>query len=184
MAEDLDDTVVPPRRPAAGSDSASATHGIVDSSHTIIVPRPAPRQKDLETGDETDQSIELDEPESVRFYAIKLSWRDEVIVLDAPCFIGRQPSQPRISSGAVPRLVKAPSPRKEVSASHLEVRQVGLSVIVTDLKSTNGSVVTVPGSAPRKLLQGESVVVSRGTLVDIGDNNILQILPMQSPVAG
>jgi hypothetical protein len=50
---------------------------------------------------------------------------------------------------------------------------------VTDLKSTNGSIVMVPGAVPRKLRQGESVVVSPGTLVDIGDDNVLQILPMR-----
>jgi hypothetical protein len=49
-------------------------------------------------------------------------------------------------------------------------------VIVTDLKSTNGSIVMVPGSVPRKLRQGESVVVSPGTLVDIGDDNVIEIL--------
>jgi pSer/pThr/pTyr-binding forkhead associated (FHA) protein len=64
-----------------------------------------------------------------------------------------------------------------VSSTHLEVRQVGASVVITDLRSTNGSVVSAPGAAPRKLRQGESVVVSPGTLVDIGDGNIVEILP-------
>jgi hypothetical protein len=58
------------------------------------------------------------------------------------------------------------------------LRQTGTTVVVTDLRSTNGTIVLVPGSTPRKLLQGESVVVSPGTLVDIGDENILQILPL------
>jgi pSer/pThr/pTyr-binding forkhead associated (FHA) protein len=66
-----------------------------------------------------------------------------------------------------------------VSASHLEIRQLGASVVVTDLRSTNGSVVAVPGSAPHTLRQGESMVVTPGTLVDIGDGNVIEILPLQ-----
>ena len=77
--------------------------------------------------------------------------------------------------------MRVPSPRREVSSTHLEVCHRGTSVIVTDLRSTNGSIVMVPGNVPRKLRQGESVVVSPGTLVDIGDDNILQILPVQHP---
>ena len=43
---------------------------------------------------------------------------------------------------------------------------------MTDLRSTNGSIVQLPGNAARKLRQGESVVVSAGTLVDIGDETL------------
>jgi len=71
------------------------------------------------------------------------------------------------------------SPKGEVSGTHLEIRQLGTSVIVTDLRSTNGSTVSVPGSAPRSLRQGEAMVVTPGTLVDIGDGNVIEILPLQ-----
>ncbi|MEQ1736652.1 MAG: FHA domain-containing protein [Rhodoglobus sp.] len=185
MNEDLDDTVIGPTGPLPGGVAAGADSGTPDSAHTVIVPRPAKRRIDHATGEPIDEpdaiDLESEQPATVSFYALRLGWRDEVVVLDAPCLIGRRPSLPRIPSAVVPHLVKVPSPRKEVSSSHLEVRQLGSSVIVTDLKSTNGSVVLVPGSVPRKLRQGESVVVSPGTLVDIGDNNILQILPMQRP---
>jgi pSer/pThr/pTyr-binding forkhead associated (FHA) protein len=71
-----------------------------------------------------------------------------------------------------------PSPLREVSSTHLELRQQGALVIVTDLKSTNGTVVTVPGRAAVKLRGGESVVVVPGTIVDIGDDNLIEILPI------
>lgn len=103
----------------------------------------------------------------------------EPIPLDVPAFIGRRPSSPRIASGRIPRLVKVPSPSREVSGTHLEVRQHGTSVVVTDLRSTNGTIVRMPGSAPLKLRQGESLVVLPGTVVDIGDENILEILPIR-----
>ena len=60
------------------------------------------------------------------------------------------------------------------------MRQLGSSVVVTDTRSTNGSVVALPGSVPRRLRQGESVVVVPGTMVDIGDGNVVHILPMQA----
>jgi hypothetical protein len=103
--------------------------------------------------------------------------------LDVPVIIGRRPSMPRIATGRPLRLVPVESATSEVSSTHLELRQHGTSVVVTDLRSTNGTIVTVPGVAALKLHQGESVVVSAGTLVDIGDDNIIEILPMPRLVA-
>ena len=98
------------------------------------------------------------------------------IPLSAAVYVGRKPSAPRIFSGSLPRLVAVPSPLREVSSTHVEVRQHGSSVIVTDLGSTNGTVVSTPGSEPLRLRQGESVVVIPGTVVDIGDGNRIDIL--------
>ncbi|HEY5319569.1 MAG TPA: FHA domain-containing protein [Galbitalea sp.] len=107
-----------------------------------------------------------------------------VVWLDVESYVGRRPSSPRILSGRMPRLVRVPSPAQEVSSTHIEVRQLGASVVVTDLKSTNGSVIIAPGSLLRKLRQGESVVVIPGTLIDIGDGNVLEILPLGRRSAG
>jgi hypothetical protein len=103
----------------------------------------------------------------------------EPIPLDVPAYVGRRPTSPRIPGGRFPRLVKVVSPLREVSGTHVEVRQHGASVVVTDLKSTNGTIVLMPGATPLKLRQGESVVVLPGTVVDIGDGNILEILPIR-----
>ncbi|MBF0670980.1 MAG: FHA domain-containing protein [Salinibacterium sp.] len=103
----------------------------------------------------------------------------EPIELDRPAHIGRRPSLPRVPQRVRPRLVRVPSPKQEVSSTHLEVRQEGASVILTDLRSTNGTTVTMPGATPRALRPGESLVVTPGTVVDIGDGNVLEILPLQ-----
>jgi hypothetical protein len=105
------------------------------------------------------------------------------IPLDVPAFIGRRPVPPRVPGVVAPRLVRVPSPLQEVSGTHLEVSQQGSSVVLTDLKSTNGTIVRMPGVPPLKLRQGESVVVLPGTLVDIGDGNVLEILPMRRLIA-
>jgi hypothetical protein len=102
------------------------------------------------------------------------------IGLDATAIIGRRPTLPRVMKGRAPRLVRVPSPLREVSSTHVELRQQGALVVVTDLRSTNGSIVTVPGREPVKLRQGESVVVVPGTTIDIGDGNLVEILPLQS----
>lgn len=103
----------------------------------------------------------------------------EPISLDVPAYIGRKPSHPRVPQPRRPRLVRVPSPLQEVSGTHMELRQQGSSIIVTDLHSTNGTIVSLPGSTPRALRQGESLVVTPGTVVDIGDGNRIEILPIQ-----
>lgn len=114
----------------------------------------------------------------VPWYRIRVN-RHAPIALDTPALVGRKPVSPRIAIGGVPRLVRVPSPGREVSSTHVELRQQGASVIVTDLRSTNGTVVSIPGSSAQKLRQGESLVVSAGTVVDIGDGNIVEILPIE-----
>ncbi|NIJ03911.1 FHA domain-containing protein [Frigoribacterium faeni] len=103
--------------------------------------------------------------------------------LDAPVVVGRRPSAPRVSTGAPAVLVAVPSPTSEVSSSHVRVEQVGSTVVVIDLRSTNGTVVTLPGRHPVTLRQGESTVALAGTIVDVGDGNLLEVLPPPRPAA-
>ncbi len=114
-------------------------------------------------------------PEPHRPYRLKMA--DGVVVsLDLTVYLGRRPSVPRIASDRRVRLVAVPSADKQVSATHIEFRQSGDAVVATDMRSTNGSTVIVPGSKPRTLLRGESAVVTPGTLIDLGDGNVLEVL--------
>lgn len=113
-------------------------------------------------------------------FGVRIGLAGDVIPLDVPCYIGRKPRAPRIVPGIAPRLVTVDSPRKEVSGTHVEAREVGSAVVVTDLKSTNGTIVLVPGSQPRTLRQGESLVVSPGTLIDLGDDIVVQVLALRA----
>jgi pSer/pThr/pTyr-binding forkhead associated (FHA) protein len=176
VSEYGDDTVIVPPR-------ARLQRSLPDTDDTIIVAQTA-----VAAPPAAERTAPA-EPTVITFttpvtpvYGFRVGERTDPIPLDVPSYIGRRPSSPRVIAGSAPRLVRVPSPQREVSATHLEVRQLGSSVIITDLRSTNGSIVMLPGSVPRKLRQGESVVVSPGTLVDIGDDNILQILPMQRPL--
>jgi pSer/pThr/pTyr-binding forkhead associated (FHA) protein len=123
------------------------------------------------------------EPPAAR-YGFRVGAAGRTVLLDAVVYVGRAPTSPRIQHGLIPKLVRVPSPKGEISGTHLEIRQLGASVVVTDLRSTNGSVVAVPGSEARALRQGESMVVTPGTLVDIGDGNVIEILPLQRQLGG
>jgi hypothetical protein len=97
--------------------------------------------------------------------------------IDTPIYVGRQPRSPRLTGPTLPRLVRVDSPSREVSATHVELRPTPQGVVLTDLESTNGTVVRQPGRGVRRLDSGESVPVPPGTLVDIGDGNVIEILP-------
>ena len=162
---------VPEGPPAPVKPTAAAVpHALVEPprGHPAVVERPVT----LRVGLPVDPG-----GLTVPWYRIRVN-RHEPIPLDSPALIGRKPVSPRIAIGGVPRLVRVPSPGREVSSTHVELRQQGASVIVTDLRSTNGTVVSIPGSSSQKLRQGESLVVSAGTVVDIGDGNTVEILPI------
>jgi hypothetical protein len=114
-------------------------------------------------------------PVGVAHHRIRIS-TGEIVELDTTVYLGRRPSAPRVSLGKAPRLVTVPSPGGEVSATHLELREAGRAIVLTDLPSTNGTIVHVPGSPGRVLIGGETAVVSPGTLIDIGDGNLLEVL--------
>ena len=125
----------------------------------------------------------LDPPDPPRERIFAYGFRvnnGRAVSLETPVLIGRAPTPPRILTAEPPLLARVESPHKEVSGTHLELRQQGTLVIATDLRSTNGTTVTPPGRDTQKLRQGESVVVQPGTVIDIGDGNVVEILPLQS----
>ena len=91
------------------------------------------------------------------------------VQLDRPVIVGRLPKAERISARELPQLVTVPSPDKDISRNHLEVRIDGWHVLVVDLGSTNGTVVTTPGQPPERLRAGEEQPIVPGTVVTIAD---------------
>ncbi len=64
---------------------------------------------------------------------------------------------------------KIPSPDKDISRNHLEIRLDGWHVLVTDLKSTNGTLVTLPGREPERLRPDAPAPIEPGTTVSLAD---------------
>lgn len=100
----------------------------------------------------------------------------ETYALDAVYILGRNPRPPRILAGSAPRLLAVPSHTKAVSGTHLEISQEGDSVVVRDLGSTNGTIVTSPLGRTERIRPAQSLVVVPGTRIDMGDGNIVEIL--------
>lgn len=92
-----------------------------------------------------------------------------LVPLDRAVLIGRAPVVSRVAARDLPRLVTVVSPNQDISRTHAQVHTVGEDVLVTDLNSTNGMLLTEAGQAPRRLRSGEPTPISPGALVDLGD---------------
>jgi len=189
---DLDDTVVrPPRAPRP------APAPIDDLEKTITVQRtprrapepppalveppapasaaPAEAPPAAAVPDVTDNVWSQPAPERPRPFRLRLA-DGTLVPLDQPVYLGRKPSVPRIHPGGTPLLVTLDSPQREVSSTHLELSTVGGTIVASDARSTNGSVLRMPGAEPRTLIGGESAVVTPGTVIELGDGNLVEVL--------
>ena len=93
----------------------------------------------------------------------------QVVSVDRSVLLGRAPQVSRVTNRDLPRLVTLPSPQQDISRTHAEVRADGDDVLITDLHSTNGTLVTRPGDGARQLAPGEATVIEQGEVVDLGD---------------
>jgi pSer/pThr/pTyr-binding forkhead associated (FHA) protein len=66
-------------------------------------------------------------------------------------------------------VVRVPSGDGDISRTHLKVTLDGWHVLVTDLKSTNGTLVELPGRPPQRLRGGDPMLIADGTLVTLTD---------------
>jgi hypothetical protein len=105
------------------------------------------------------------------------------VELDRAVHIGRRPRGGRVPQLSAPHLIEVASPEGGISATHLELREQGVAVVATDMRTLNGSEVRVPGSPARTLLRGESVVVTPGTRIDLGEGVVIEILAPASGAA-
>lgn len=96
---------------------------------------------------------------------------------DATIVVGRAPtaSASRATVGGMPRLVTMDTPNQDISRTHAQLALEGGTVVVTDLHSSNGTFVTLPGRSPVKLRGGEPTPVVVGTVVDLGDGATLTV---------
>ncbi|HXH78911.1 FHA domain-containing protein [Nocardioides sp.] len=102
----------------------------------------------------------------------------EVIDVDRVILFGRAPEARAFASSDQPRLVTVASPHHEISSTHLEIRpgagaDHGMAV-VTDMGSTNGTVLVQPGLPPEDLQAGMAVALIPGAILDLGDGVTIQ----------
>lgn len=95
--------------------------------------------------------------------------------LDRTVIVGRAPSAARVTGGDIPKLLTMSTPNQDISRTHAQIAVEGGTVVVTDLHSSNGTFVTLPGRAPQKLRGGEPTTVIVGTIIDLGDGATLTL---------
>jgi len=104
----------------------------------------------------------------------------ESVEVDRVVLIGRAPEARRFTADEQPRLVTVPSPLHEISSTHIEVRPgSGVdhgSAVVTDLGSTNGTVLVQPGLDPEELQRGVAVQLIPGAIISLGDGVTIQVM--------
>lgn len=103
----------------------------------------------------------------------------ESIDVDRVILVGRAPEARRFTSTDQPRLVKVPSPLHEISSTHLEIRPGSGadhgSAVVTDMGSTNGTVLEQPGLGLESLKPGIAVQLIPGATINLGDGVSIQV---------
>ncbi len=90
------------------------------------------------------------------------------IEMDRPVLLGRAPEAARFAGTEVPRLVSVSNPERDISSTHAEIRPAGGHVVVTDLNSTNGTVVHRPDQPSVRLQPGTGVPVGAGAVIELG----------------
>jgi hypothetical protein len=100
--------------------------------------------------------------------ALRLSTGD-IVTLDRGVILGRSPEAPAGNKPDRPHVVKLASPENDISRTHVEVRLDGWHVLVTDLGSTNGTVVTLPGEPPLRLRSHDPLAIEPGTVVSLAE---------------
>jgi hypothetical protein len=103
----------------------------------------------------------------------------DVVAVDRAVLVGRAPEARRFASHDQPHVVTVASPQQEISSTHLEIRPgAGAdhgSAIVTDLGSTNGTLLAQPGLDPEELTPGIAVSLIPGAVLDLGDGVTIQV---------
>lgn len=113
------------------------------------------------------------QPEAEAEPRLRLTFSHGVVVqLDTPVLVGRAPEA---AQGVDAQLVAVPSPKQDISRTHCEIRPDGEDVLVTDLHSTNGTVVSRPGQVPHRLHPGEGTSASVGSRIDLGDGVVILV---------
>lgn len=102
-------------------------------------------------------------------FALRVPGVDELVPLDAPVVIGRRPGASRVPEHPAPKRIVVPADRQGISGRHARIEQLGESIVVTDLGSSNGTVVHLPAGPLLRLRPGESCVVLPDSIVALGD---------------
>lgn len=138
---------------------------------------PATSEPRSAADDAADDNVQSTQPVRLR---IRIALDREVeFDLTSTMLVGRNPQRPRVVSELL-QLIAVESATGEISATHASVAPSGRLAVVTDLHSTNGTIVRVPGAAPQRLRGGDTLVIAAGGIIELGDGISIAVLPPAS----
>ncbi|MCD6639957.1 MAG: FHA domain-containing protein [Nocardioides sp.] len=164
-----------PETPAAAYDTPEPEPAAADVAAPVAAEAPQePEQEDVPVADDT-----VSQPLVSRPVAALVFSTGQHVEVDRVVLVGRAPEGRRFASHELPRTITVPSPNQEISSTHLEIRPGSGadhgSAVVTDLGSTNGTVLAQPGLQPEELEPGIAVSLVPGAVLDLGDGVTIQV---------
>ncbi len=104
-----------------------------------------------------------------RRWAMRVRGTQSVVPLDLPAVVGRRPGSVSTTEQPAPRRVVISAERGDVSARHVRLEQLGETLVVADLGSTNGTVVHWSTGSRYRLRPHESCAVLPDAVIVLGD---------------
>ncbi len=159
-------TPAPVARPAAVTPGPVATPA---AAAPAPAPTPEPAEAEWDSTRMTARDVRAMDPAPDVSVVIELE-SGERRAVDRPTLLGRNPQAPDDGPW---NLVAVDDPTRSVSKTHAELRADPSGLWLTDRGSTNGTVVSVPGSPPRVAEPGTRVRVPVGATIHVGDRRIV-----------
>jgi hypothetical protein len=167
---DIDDTIIRLVEPSEATAQRPISVAVDDVLRSLPGVRAVRHVADDDANDEAPAS---DTPR----WMLAVRGTTTVVPLDRPVIIGRAPGGSRVPTGADPRRLVVPADRAGISSTHARIEQLGQTLVVTDLGSTNGLHVHWASGPARRLRPGEACAVLPDTAVDLGDGIVLEFRP-------
>jgi len=170
VAEQHDDevTVVRPRAPRVPALPVDAD--AEDTIVRLVEPAAPARASAPPSNGAPIRAVDAEpDPPSPAAWAVRVRGTAVVVPLDRPVIVGRRPGAARVGEHPEPRRLVLPADRVDVSGRHARLEQLGETLVVADLGSTNGTVVHWSSGAPRRLRPGESCAVLPDAVIELGD---------------
>jgi resuscitation-promoting factor RpfA len=173
-----------PARNAPDWDELAREHQLLESRHAVIQSSGGqnsanetwddgeweddPNRPDLTRADLPPVPAGWDEPVTPGLGTLQFS-TGQVVPLEGTVIVGRAPSVDALQRADNPQTFRLDNVGQDISRNHVEVAVHDGQVLVTDLNSSNGTVVTLPGRPGQRLIPGEPFMLLPGSTVALSE---------------
>jgi hypothetical protein len=166
-------------------DAAADSGPAFPPNEEVLHTRPIDLQRDVQPAAQPTarpaepQRVDLAQAAATRALVLRLPDGSE-LEPSTPVVVGRRPWR-TTPEETTTFYVLAPSPRREISGTHLELQVVDGELLARDLDSTNGTLVLTPAQAPRLLHEGRSTALRAGDILDLGEDFRISVSTRNQP---